>query len=107
MKKLLKSIRTLLFSSVLLLSLAACDRTPEERAERVVDKITSKLDLNEEQVGKLNVIKNQILKYREEHKDKKAEHEKVMTEMVLSTELDQEKIKIMLEEKTIDLNKKV
>jgi periplasmic protein CpxP/Spy len=50
---------------------AGCGRrcaTPEKRAEWIVDKIESKLDLSKEQVTEVNKIKDEILAKRDEFK---------------------------------------
>jgi protein CpxP len=43
-------------------------KTPEKRAEWIVDKIKNKLDLSKEQVTEVNKIKDEILAKRDEFK---------------------------------------
>jgi len=55
-------ISILLAVVVVALTVAGCYRhTPEERANRVVDHIASKLDLNDTQKAKLNAIKDEFV----------------------------------------------
>lgn len=46
--------------------LAGCYRSPEQRAERVVNRIAGKLDLDEQQKAKLSSIKDEIMAKRPE-----------------------------------------
>ena len=45
--------------------------SPEKRADHIVEQIKGKLDLNEAQVSKLEVVKNELLNARKEMKEKK------------------------------------
>lgn len=53
-------------AGAIVLLLAACARTPEEKAERMVTHIAHKLDLNAAQQAQLNKIKDEFLARRPE-----------------------------------------
>jgi Spy/CpxP family protein refolding chaperone len=75
------------------------ERGPEMFADRMIDRITDNLELNEAQVAKLNGVKDTILearkKMRENRKDKQAE----MLALLGQPTLDQEKAMAMLTER--------
>jgi periplasmic protein CpxP/Spy len=66
--------------------------TPEQRAEFLVDRISSKLDLTKEQVVKLNKIKDEILaRIKTYQSDREIIHKELM-EMAKSDKLDRNKL---------------
>jgi GTPase len=54
-------IMTLLIGFAVLIIITGCHKTPEQRAEHVVSRISDKLDLNETQKTKLNAIKDEFM----------------------------------------------
>ena len=66
--------------------------TPEQRAEFIVDRISSSLDLSKEQVGKLNKIKEEILaRIKSRPNDREAFHNELIG-LVKSDKLDRNMI---------------
>ncbi|THB69670.1 MAG: hypothetical protein D6B28_10920 [Gammaproteobacteria bacterium] len=64
----------------------------DEKADIAVMYIIKKLDLDENQTGKLESIKDKLQKLCEEHKKEKAEKTQLLIEMIQSDQLDQAKI---------------
>ena len=64
----------------------------EEKADIAVMYITKKLDLDENQVGKLESIKDKLQKLCDEHKKEKAEKTQLVIEMIQADQLDQAKV---------------
>jgi len=58
---------------VTLVTLAACNNyhNPENKAEYIVHKISSHLNLREDQITKLNDVKDEIMQHQQEHKANK------------------------------------
>ena len=73
-KKKLLLIPTLLIFSLSAFGLTACNHpdTPKEKADWVVHKISKSIDLREDQIAKLDDVKNEMMKHHKEHKAKKA-----------------------------------
>ena len=93
-------------SSVLVIgagTLAACShhyKTPEERAAWIVEKISDKLDLNDMQKAKLDVVKTEMIKLRKQFDgDKEATH-KQMLEVVSKPTLDRDALLNMIRART-------
>lgn len=69
--------------------------SPEDKAEMIVKKITSELELNEQQQVKLNEIKDEFLaKKNERQKDHKHMFDTILSE-IKSEKIDQEKLKTL------------
>jgi periplasmic protein CpxP/Spy len=99
--KILKIVLTV--ASVLLavaaLSLVGCSRhgTPEERVDRVMKRITKQLDLNDQQVSKLEAVKQEVLAARSRLAN---EQQKLFDEVIAQVQadrLDQTKVFQLLE----------
>ena len=71
----------------------------DEKADIVVMYITKKLDLDENQVGKLESIKDKLQKLCDQHKKERAEKTKLVIEMIQADQLDQVKVIELLNEK--------
>ncbi|MGV7222054.1 MAG: Spy/CpxP family protein refolding chaperone [Nitrospinales bacterium] len=85
-----------------------CDKrgNPEKFANHMVEKITKKLSLREDQVAKLEVAKNELLAIK---KDMRAQRQTMRTSFVDLIEkptLDQQTILSMVKEKTQAVNDK-
>jgi len=63
-------------------------RTPENRAQWTVERVTDKLELNESQRGKLNVLKDEMMATRKDMKQKFGE--------------SRGQFKVLLDEPTLD-----
>ena len=87
--------RTIIYltgAALLTTSLVACNRgTPEERGERIVQKITEELELTETQQSRLSDVKNEFLDMR---KTMRSNREQTQTD-----------IQAMLKQPTLDRNK--
>ncbi len=80
--------------------------SPEKRADHIVEKITGKLDLNKEQVSKLEIVKNEFLSARKEMKEKKNQARTSISEILEQPRLDQDRILSMVSDKTQFINTK-
>ena len=87
--------RTIIYMTgiaLLTTSMVACNRgTPEERGERIVQKVTEKLELTETQQTRLSEVKNEFLEMR---KTMQSNREQTQTD-----------IQAMLKQPTLDRNK--
>lgn len=82
------------------LSAASCHEggmDTEARANEIVTKITDKLNLNETQRGKLEVLKDTILEAKSRHKAEKEAVAKEVKTMILSDKLDAVRAKEIME----------
>jgi hypothetical protein len=85
----------------LVLSTAGCHRpkSPEEKAEFVVDILSSKLDFSDEQEQMaMEIGKDLIDEHKQMHGEREA-HKKELIDMVKADQLDQEKIVQKINEK--------
>lgn len=75
-------IPVLFIISLSAFALSACNhpQSPQEKADWIVHKITTEFKLRDDQIVKLEDIKNEIMKHHKEHKAKKA----VMMEKLLA-----------------------
>ena len=82
--------------------LAACShpKTPEERADWMVNKISDKLDLNDAQKAKLEVVKTEMMKLRTQFDGDKAASEKKMLEIVSKPKMDRDALLNMINART-------
>ena len=71
--------------------------TPEKNAERIVKKISSELDLDDQQKQKLDKIKDEMLAKRNEFKETRETVFNQILVQVESNKVDQEALKDMLE----------
>jgi Spy/CpxP family protein refolding chaperone len=84
-------------------TLAACShqpRTPEERADWMVNKISDKLDLNDAQKAKLEVVKTEMMKLRTQFDGDKATRDKKMLEIVSKPKMDRDALLNMINART-------
>ncbi len=61
-----KKYTIILLASLTLFAFTGCSRTPEERADRIVEHMAKKLELNETQKVRLDKIKGEFLVKRQE-----------------------------------------
>lgn len=73
-------------------------KTPEKRAEHITQKITKKLDLNDEQIANLDLIKNEILAVRKELQTKREESRDTISDLLNAPKLDQDKAMTVVNE---------
>ncbi len=87
-----------LFAVLSGLVIAGCyHKTPGQRAEYMVKHLVSTLNLNAEQTRKLEKMKDEFLAKRPEIQKMRAESLADIKEMMLSTQLDPEKLKARTE----------
>jgi len=93
-------------SSVLVIGagmLAACGyhhKTPEERAEWIVKKVSDELDLNDMQKEKLDVVKTEMMKLRKEFNGDRASTRKQVLALVSQPTLDRDALMNMINVRT-------
>ncbi len=69
-----------------------CSRTPAEKAEWVTNKITDKLDLDEQQQILLVDLKDSVMKLNKHHKQNKSEGFKNLKSIILSDKSEPEDV---------------
>jgi protein CpxP len=97
----------ILLSSVLLMALTVtgCYRkTPEQRADRIVNDIVKKLDLNETQKAKLETIKQEFLAKGQEIKKTREETYDQMIGFMRSPSIDQAALSGLVEKDKAQLD---
>ena len=81
-------------------------KSPEARADHMVDKVTKKLNLNDAQVVKLKMVKDEFLKARQDMKANRQEMKTSVLEMLEQPKLDQQRVLSLVKEKTRNVNDK-
>ncbi len=76
--------------------LAGCYRTPEQRAEHMVSRISEKLDLNETQKAKLNAIKDEFMAKAPAMRKAREETFDEMISLMRSPKIDQDKVNALV-----------
>ncbi len=108
MKKRNKVMIAIASGIALISGLAACGhhRSPEDRAEYMVEKITSKMELTEPQVSKLEALKNELLNVRQSMlAERDTVHEEV-NELLNQPTLDQTRALTLVQNRTDSINQK-
>jgi Spy/CpxP family protein refolding chaperone len=72
---------------------------PEQMADRVIEKLKSKLELNAAQQEQLDGIREELKKKMAEMKKNRAAKKEEFLTLLMSDTIDQEKLKTMLNEK--------
>lgn len=80
--------------------------TPEEKAMHIVEEIQEELNLQENQVAKLNALKDHMLKLRKSHKETKEKTHKELRALLDQPVLDQSAVLAHITEKTTMVNQK-
>lgn len=87
---------------------AACTRPkgPEQKADWATAMLSKKLDLNEDQRGKLDAVKTEVLGIMKAHQADRAKNFEEIKQLVLSERLDPARVKALMAErqKLIDEN---
>jgi protein CpxP len=98
--------RTLLAISGLALigTLAACNHRdhrpdPEAFAQRIMDRVTEKLNLNEEQVARLNGVKEALMTARQEMRKERTDKKSELLSLLDQPTLDQQKALALVNER--------
>lgn len=80
--------------------------TPEQKLNHIAEEINDELDLNAEQLVKLNNLKTHLLELQKNHKTEKEQHHKQLQEILAKPHLDQQSILSHISEKTAFINEK-
>ncbi len=106
MKKWAKIVVGITTGLLLIGTLTACgpDRTPEEKADYIVEKMSSKLDLSEPQIMDLELLKTELLDTRQQLKVQHKQVHQEMEEIFSQSTLDQQRILTILREQTEIIN---
>ena len=75
------------------------NRSPEKKAEYIVAKISSKLDLDENQKTRLNKIKDEILEEAKPHRESKEEFRREAMELLRSDKITEEGVEKLVAKK--------
>ncbi len=79
------------------LAVLGCQRSPEQRAERIVNHISEKLDLNEAQKAKLNAIKDEFMAKAPAMKKSREETFNEVIALMRSPKIEPEKVTALVE----------
>lgn len=106
MKRSTKIATGIISAVVLVGSLAACGphRSPEERADRMVEKISDKLELSAPQVANLEQLKTTVLDSRQRMRTEHEQLHQSIDEIISQPTLDQQRILELVREKTATIN---
>ncbi len=74
-------------------------RDPAHKAEKMVKRMTNKLQLDDSQQTHLLSLKDKLLSLRSEMQGEKADHKKVFLDLLAQSRLDQDKAMAMITEK--------
>ena len=74
-------------------------KSPEQKAEWMVEEIQEELELNEAQLAKLNKLKDVALAARKSLKDDHQTHHQQITKLLSEPTLDQTKLQAMVDNK--------
>lgn len=109
MKPLTRRILIIVTSGVVIAgTLAACGHhryhDPEKRGEWIVEKVTDELDLDEAQKTRLELVRQEIFKVRNEmHADRQSARAEILA-MLEQPQLDRQKVVAMIEQKTVSVS---
>jgi protein CpxP len=81
-------------------------KSPQERADWLVNKISDELKLNDAQLGKLNVLKDELLTMRGDYRKKRSETKLAIDEMLSQPTLDQTRALALIRDRTQEVNEK-
>ena len=102
-----KTAKFLIFLSAIGLCAVGCKRSPEKFADKMVRKMSYKLELNDEQQQKLNSIKVALLDEYKARKEMKEKRHALFKQFVLSEKLDKEKLNKVMNEKRLYFEEKL
>lgn len=77
----------------------ACNKSPEEKAAKVVKVVSHKLDLNDAQTKKAEAVKDEILKIFKERKANRGDRIGRVKSLILSNSLDEDVVKGMMKDR--------
>lgn len=108
MKKRNKIIIAAVTSVAILGGVAACGhhRSPEERADYMVEKVTSKLELTDAQVVELEQLKDELLSVRKSWLEERETVHNQVDNLLSQSTLDQQQVLNLVRERTDSINQK-
>ena len=106
MKISLALISVLAIAALVLGGCAHRYKTPEQRADYYTEKIAKKLDLNDEQKVKLELIKGELLAVREEMQGKREEARNSVRDLLSAPVIDQDKARALVNGHVEDISAK-
>jgi hypothetical protein len=95
----MKKLITIILITATTLGLTACHKSPEQKSEYIVKRITKKLDLNSTQVEKLNAVASKVVKLHRENKTKKDEFRSDIKSLLVQDQIKQEEVLNLMERK--------
>ena len=88
--------------------LAGCHHSsPEDKIQKVSERIASKLDFNDQQKNILNDITSDLKKDFKEEKNIRLSHQDDIKKLILADTLDKDKIKVLIKERQERMNAKI
>ncbi len=79
----------------------------ERRADRMVEKISSRLDLNPTQIENLETLKTTVLAMREDMRDTRSEAGRTVEELLSSPQLDEQKAMQLIDKPMTQVKEKM
>ncbi len=106
MKKTNKIIIAVISGFILITGMSACShfRDPQARADYVVEKISSKLDLNEAQALQLSQLKDEVMDLRQTLRNDRDAVLAEVDEIFAQSTLDQQRVNQLLQKKIDTVN---
>lgn len=92
-------ILIILISGIGLLTFG-CDGSPEKISEKIIKKVSTKLDLNDAQLQKLEKVKIAVLAEYKNKKQDRTEYKEIFKNMLMEDRLNKDSIKAILDEKS-------
>jgi len=111
MKSFIKFTIVTIFVTTMLGAMSGCaysfrHKSPQERADWLVNKISDELKLNDAQLSKLNVLKDELLTMRGDYRKKRNETKLAIGEMLSQPTLDQTRALALIRDRTQEVNEK-
>ncbi len=94
----LKYITVLLLGLLVFNLLTGFHKTREERANRAIDEISTRLDLTENQISQLTLINDQFTKVRKELEKERQSYREEFVEMLASDEFNGDKLNALIKD---------
>ena len=111
MKAFIKFAMITLLTASMLGAMSGCaysfrHKTPQERADRIVKNISDELKSNDAQLGKLNVLKDELLTMRGDYRKKRSDTKLAISDMLSQPTLDQTRALTLIRDRTREVNEK-
>ena len=81
-------------------------KSPQERAEWMVKKVSDELKLNDTQLGKLTALKDELLAVRGDFKQRRSDTIQTIDDLLSQPTLDQSRALALVKERTQEVNAK-